>query len=147
LPGEGQYTTAKDLAILTQALFRDFPQHASLFSALTAQVGKRTISTHNNVLISVEGGDGMKTGFTCSAGYNIVGSATRRGRRLVAIVLGEATPAMRRARIAALLEHGFRVLDWKDIFTTPTIDLVPVEAYDREQVRAANLDKRLKDCL
>src|SRR5262245_53489229 len=72
LPGEGQYTTARDLAILAQAIERDFPQHMHFFSMTMAAVGKQMIATHNSILLRVDGGDGMKTGFTCSAGYNIV---------------------------------------------------------------------------
>jgi D-alanyl-D-alanine carboxypeptidase len=146
LPGEGQYTTAKDLAILTQAIVRDFPQHLPVFAMATAQVGKKTIATHNSVLVSIEGGDGMKTGFTCSAGYNIVASATRNGHRLVAVVLGQASNAKRAARTAALLEYGFRMLGWKALFPAPTVESLPEGAYDRELVRMANLEKRFKDC-
>ena len=146
LPGEGQHSTARDLATLTQAILLDFPEHAGLFSSMSAPVGKRTVSTHNPVLVRVPGGDGMKTGFTCSAGYNIVASATREGNRLVAIVLGEQTSAKRVARTVALLEHGFRMLQWKAIFAPTTLDTLPVEAFDAEQVRSANLAKRFKDC-
>jgi len=146
LPGQGQYTTAKDLAILTQAILREFPEHLAFFAMRTAQVGKRAIATHNSVLVNVEGGDGMKTGFTCSAGYNLVASATRNGRRLVAIVLGEESSAKRAARIGALLEHGFRTLAWKSLFPAPTIESLPAAFYDRELVRAANLGKRFEDC-
>ena len=146
LPGEGQYTTAKDLALLTQAILREFPEHLPIFSQRTAQIGKRSIFGHNSVLTRVVGGDGMKTGFTCSAGYNIVASATRENRRLVAIVLGERTSALRSARTAALLEHGFRTLAWKEIFDGPTVATLPAGTFDRELVRVTNLDKRLKAC-
>jgi D-alanyl-D-alanine carboxypeptidase len=147
LPGEGQYTTAKDLALLAQAIQRDFPEHMHFFSMPTAKIGKRMITTHNSVLIHVEGGDGMKTGFTCSAGYNIVASATRNGRRLVAIVLGETSSGKRTIRTASLLEYGFRMRDWKSLFPAPAVESLPEGAYDRELVRVANLNKRYTDCL
>lgn len=146
LPGEGQHTTARDMARLTHAIMHDFPEHSGLFALKTAPVGKRTVSTHNPVLVRMEGGDGMKTGFTCSAGYNIVASATREGVRLVAIVLGEATPVQREMRTASLIEHGFRMLEWKAIFEPTTLGDLPVEPFDLEQARAANLAKRFKDC-
>lgn len=146
LPGEGQHSTARDLATLTQAILYTFPEHAGLFSLMQAPVGPRTVSTHNPVLVRVLGGDGMKTGFTCSAGYNIIASATRGGNKLVAIVLGEQTPAKREVRTTALLEHGFRLLEWKVMFPPTTLDKLPVEPFDAEQVRAANLAKRFKDC-
>ena len=145
LPGEGQYTTAKDLAILTQALERDFPSRMGVFALHTAMVGKTQIATHNPVL-TMEGGDGMKTGFTCSAGYNIVGSATRGGRRVVVIVLGEATKVKRIQRTTALLEYGFRAFEWKALLPAPKFDEVPPAFYDRVSVRAENLDKRLAAC-
>jgi D-alanyl-D-alanine carboxypeptidase len=147
LPGEGQYTTAKDLAILTRAIERDFPQHMGFFSKPTAHIGKRMITTHNSILIHVEGGDGMKTGFTCSAGYNIVASATRGGHRLVAIVLGEKSTGKRTIRTAALLEYGFKMLGWKSVFPASSVGSMPEGVYDRTLVREANLVKRYKDCL
>ena len=146
LPGEGQFTTAKDLAILARSIWRDFPEQSAIFSTQTAQVGTRTIASHNDLLITVPGGDGMKTGFTCSAGYNIIASATREGKRLIAIVLGEATRSRRNARAAALLERGFQTVSSGTVLRTK-LETLPVESYDRELVRAANLDKRFKDCL
>ena len=89
----------------------------------------------------------MKTGFTCSAGYNIVASATREGKRLIAIVLGEVTRSKRNARAAALLERGFQTLASGNASPGTTIESLPTESYDHESVRAANLDKRFKDCL
>lgn len=147
LPGEGQYTTARDLALLTQAIEREFPQHMRYFAMQSADIGKIIIGTHNGVLTHVEGGDGMKTGFTCSAGYNVVASATRRGRRLVAVVLGDKSPMKRTIRAAAMFDYGFRMLGWKELFPGPTIESLPDGKYDREAVRAANLTARYKDCV
>ncbi len=115
LPGEGQHTTAQDLARLASALLRDFPEHMPYFGLTTTEIGKmkKYIATHNPVLVTFDGGDGFKTGFTCSAGYNIVASASRDGHRLIAIVLGEDKPAKRAAKTNALLEHGFKWLAWK----------------------------------
>ena len=149
LPGEGQYTTAKDMALLAQAIIRDFPEHLGIFSMTMTEVGlkkKKLIATHNTVLITFEGGDGMKTGFTCSAGYNIVASATRSGRRLIAVVLGEQSVAKRTTRASMLLEHGFKTVDWKSQTGGPTIWSLPETPFDRQAVRTANLDKRLSDC-
>jgi D-alanyl-D-alanine carboxypeptidase len=149
LPGEGQYTSAKDMAILAQALIRDFPEHMGIFSMTMAEVGlkkKKLIATHNTVLVTLQGGDGMKTGFTCSAGYNIVASATRDGRRLVAVVLGEQSAAKRTARASMLLEYGFKTAAWKSQFGGPTIWSLPETPFDRQAIRTANLDKRLSDC-
>lgn len=160
LPGEGQHATARDLATLTQAILRDFPEHAGLFALRTAPVGARTVATHNPAVLRVAGGDGMKTGFTCSAGYNIIASATREENRLVAIVLGEQTSAKREIRMKALLEQGFQMLrstgnpqlaaTEAQPLQAPqplqTLETLPVAAFDAEQVRAANLTKRFNDC-
>lgn len=146
LPGEGQHTTARDLALLTQALLKTHADELGVFSLPMAQVAKKTVATHNTVLNRVPGADGMKTGFTCSAGYNIVASATREGRRLVAIVLGEISKSKRAAAAELLLEHGFKTAGWKDLFPAPTLASLPGGHYDREAVRAENLEKRFKDC-
>ena len=92
LPGQGQHTTAQDLAKLANALLRDYPEHMPYFGLAMTEIGKmkKMIATHNPVLVTFEGGDGFKTGFTCSAGYNIVASAMRDGRRLIAIEIGRA---------------------------------------------------------
>jgi D-alanyl-D-alanine carboxypeptidase len=127
LPAIDQVTTARDMALLSQALLRDFPERAPLFAATQAQVGKTTIGTHNAILTNFPGGDGIKTGFTCASGYNLAASATRDGRRLVAIVLGEPTSAKRNARAMALLEHGFRTRAWKALYPTPRVENLPSE--------------------
>jgi len=127
LPAIDQVTTARDMALLSQALLRDFPERAPLFAATQAQIGKITIGTHNAILTNFPGGDGIKTGFTCASGYNLAASATRDGRRLVAIVLGEPTSAKRNARAMALLEHGFRTRAWKALYPTPRVENLPSE--------------------
>ena len=68
----------------------------------------------------------MKTGFICDSGFNIVASATRDGRRLIAVVLGEPSGADRTVRAANLLEHGFHTAAWKAIFPSPTLDTMPI---------------------
>jgi D-alanyl-D-alanine carboxypeptidase len=118
LPDEGQVTTARDLAKLARAIIVEFPEHADLFSSIQVQVGKKTMRTHNNLLVSFPGADGMKTGFICESGFNVVASATRGGRKLVAVVLGEPSVASRNDRATYLLENGFRRYFWKSLFGT-----------------------------
>jgi D-alanyl-D-alanine carboxypeptidase len=127
LPAIKQVTTARDMALLAQALLRDYPEHASLYSETQAQIGKITIGTHNALLVSFEGGDGIKTGFTCASGYNLAASATRGGHKMIAIVLGARSSAARNRRAADLLEHGFRTYQWKALFPTPRIENLPRE--------------------
>jgi D-alanyl-D-alanine carboxypeptidase len=118
LPDERQVTTARDLAKLARAIIVEFPEYTSLFAMAQVQVGKQLIRTHNGLLIDYPGADGMKTGFICNSGYNIVASATRDGRKLVAVVLGEVSIASRRDRATDLLENGFKRYFWKSVFGT-----------------------------
>lgn len=110
LPDQDQVTTARDLARLTTALLADFPDRAEVFSTPTVRIHKGTFHSQNDLLRTFAGADGLKTGFTCASGYNVVASATREGRTLVAIVLGATDRQQRSARAAALLESGFRHL-------------------------------------
>lgn len=125
LPVEGQYTTARDLARLSIAVLRDFPQHAHYWAMPTVTVGKYRLRSHNSLLRNYEGADGIKTGFICDSGFNIVASATRDGRKLVAIVLGESNARDRGLRAKSLLEHGFMTNDWKSFLTSTTLDTLP----------------------
>ena len=118
LPDERQVTTARDLAKLARAIIIAFPEHADLFTTVQVQVGKQIMRTHNGLLVSLPGADGMKTGFICNSGYNVVASATRDGRKLVAVVLGEQSLATRRVRATDLLENGFKRYFWKSMFGT-----------------------------
>ena len=72
--------------------------------------------------------DGIKTGFICDSGFNIVASATRDGRRLVAVVLGEVTGRERSTRAANLLEYGFHAHGWKSMFGMENVNTMPVAA-------------------
>jgi len=127
LPQEGQVTTARDLAKLARAIIVVFPDHADLFSTEQVQVGKQVIRTHNRMLASFPGADGMKTGFICDSGFNIVASATRDGRKLVAVVLGEPSIVARTDLATDLLENGFKRYFWKSLFGT-SIDGLAIQA-------------------
>jgi D-alanyl-D-alanine carboxypeptidase len=119
LPNDGQVTTARDLATLARELLKKYPQHAYLYSLPEVKFGKRRLRSHNRLLKTFEGADGMKTGFICDSGYNIVASARRGGKQVVAVVLGGRSSRMRNARAAALIEHGFKTYLWKTMFSTP----------------------------
>ncbi|MGE0626544.1 MAG: D-alanyl-D-alanine carboxypeptidase family protein [Hyphomicrobiaceae bacterium] len=122
LPADGQVTTAHDLARLSRAVLRDFPRFRSYWALTDMHVGKIRLQTHNDLLKTFEGADGMKTGFICDSGFNVVASATRDGVQLMAIVLGETSTAERNIRAAALLEHGYNMRGWKTLFSNDTID-------------------------
>ena len=127
LPDERQFTTARDLAKLSRAIIIAFPEHADLFTTVEVQVGKQIMRTHNGLLLSLPGADGMKTGFICNSGFNVVASATRDGRKLVAVVLGEQSLATRRVRATDLLENGFKRYFWKSLFRT-SLDRLAIQA-------------------
>ena len=109
LPDKGQVTTARDMAKLARALRRDFPKRIGLFSQRRARFGKRNLSTTNGWLSAFEGADGLKTGFTCGSGYNLVGSAVRGGRRLLGVVLGGDSAGRRNAEMTRLLTAAFKL--------------------------------------
>jgi D-alanyl-D-alanine carboxypeptidase len=127
LPDERQVTSARDLAKLARAIILEFPEHADLFTTIQVQVGKQLLRTHNGMLVSYPGTDGMKTGFICDSGFNIVVSATREGRKLVAVVLGEPSVASRRERAVDLLDNGFKRYFWKSLFGT-SLDGLAIQA-------------------
>lgn len=104
---DGQYTTARDLAILAMALRKEFPQYAGYFSIEAIGAGKTIMENHNTLVARFPGADGMKTGYTCPSGFNLVASATRNGRTLVAVVLGELSVETRAEKAADLLARGF----------------------------------------
>lgn len=107
LPADGQVTTARDLALLAMAFLRDFPEHYALFDQRSVTIGKRSRGTVNSILGAYEGADGMKTGFTCASGYNMVTSAERDGRRLIGVVLGSRNGGQRSNEMNRLLDAGF----------------------------------------
>jgi D-alanyl-D-alanine carboxypeptidase (penicillin-binding protein 5/6) len=110
LPDSRQISTARDLAILSRATMRDFPQYYSYFSVKSFSFRGATIRGHNRLLDSMEGFDGLKTGYTNASGFNLAGSAVRDGRRLIAVVLGGQSTAWRDNNMEDLLLTGFDVL-------------------------------------
>ncbi len=130
LPAEHHVTSARDLGILARALIREFPQYDYYWHIHAIRYGNRIIHNYNHLLDRYPGADGMKTGFICASGFNLVASATRNGRRLIAIVLGAYSGAARTLEAAKLLERGFdsTPLSW----LTPSLGTVdalsPVDA-------------------
>lgn len=100
-------TTARDLAVLAVALRREFPEYAPYFRIEALSDGKRMLKTYNLLIGRFDGADGMKTGFVCASGFNLVGSATREGRTLIAVVLGAEDGNKRTEKAAELLARGF----------------------------------------
>jgi len=100
-------SSARDMAMIARALLREFPEHADLFSIGALQLGNQYIANHNGLLGRYPGADGMKTGFTCPAGFNVVASANHSGRRLIVVVLGAPTARSRNQEAADLFDSGF----------------------------------------
>ncbi|HEY1544823.1 MAG TPA: serine hydrolase [Xanthobacteraceae bacterium] len=107
LPDDRQITSARDLGILSRALMHDFPQYDYYWHIPAIKFGRRVMRNYNKLLLEYPGADGMKTGFICASGFNLIASATRNDRRLIAIVLGAPSSAARTAKAAAMLEQGF----------------------------------------
>ncbi len=107
LHSDEQYSTAHDLAVLARALRTEFPQHASYFKLEGIVAGNAKIKNHNDLIRRFDGTDGMKTGYTCPAGFNLVATATRDGRTLLAVVIGERSSEERAVKAADLLAAGF----------------------------------------
>lgn len=109
LPDSRQLTSARDLAILARAIMRDYPQYYSYFGLHDWTYQGREYRNTNGLLLSGQGYDGIKTGFTNASGYNLAASAVRNGKRVITIVLGGRSSPTRNAHVAALMDTGFEV--------------------------------------
>lgn len=130
LPADNHYSSARDLAMLARALIREFPQYDMYWHISSIRYGKRVYHNYNKLIDRYPGADGMKTGFICASGYNLVASATRNGRRLIAVVLGSYSGAVRAQKAAKLLESGFSnsSLSWLTPSLGTVDQLKPIDA-------------------
>src|SRR5437667_6234866 len=130
LPADGQITSARDLAILARAVIRDLPEYEYFMHIPAIRFGRRVTNNFNKLIGRYPGADGFKTGFICASGYNLVGSATRNGKRLIAVVLGSTSGHARAVRAAQLLERGFSSngLGWLRPALGTVDNLVPIDA-------------------
>ena len=110
----GQVTTARDMAILSVALMRDFPQYYKYFGNRQFRYGKRVYRTHNRMLSEYAGMDGLKTGYIYKSGYNLAASVKRGDRRVIAVVLGGNTSQQRTQIMTGVLNEAFKRLDTKN---------------------------------
>ncbi|WP_375464110.1 serine hydrolase [uncultured Methylobacterium sp.] len=125
LPDPRQWTSARDMAVLGRALLRDFPDSRDLFSISAIQFGRSVMANHNGLLGRYAGVDGMKTGFICSGGFNVVASANRNGRRIITVVMGQPSARERDLKAADLFDYGFaQSAGW----TAQTLDAMPASA-------------------
>ena len=143
LTAEGHYSTARDMSVLGRHMIYDFPQYYNLFSRRSADAGMAEVAnTNRRFLDAYEGADGIKTGFTNAAGYNIVASAQRGNVRIIATVFGGTSTANRNARVSELLDLGFAAAPANASLTAPdavayaegqdTVETVVAEAFNAE---------------
>ncbi len=125
LPDDRNQTSARDMAVLARALLREFPQYSDLFDIGAVQFGRRIMRNTNGLIGRYPGADGMKTGFICSSGFNVVASATRNGRHLITVVLGAPSANERTIKAAELFDRGFSS---KVNFTNPELAALPASA-------------------
>ena len=111
LPDNRQISTAHDIAILTRAILRDFPQYYNFFSQEEFTYRGKTMYNTNHLLGKMPGVDGLKTGFTNAAGFNLDASAMRNGNRLIAVVMGSSSGSVRNANVEGLLLTGFDIME------------------------------------
>lgn len=131
LPADGQITSARDMAILARAIIRDLPEYEYFVHIPSIRFGRRITPNFNKLIGRYPGADGFKTGFICASGYNLVASATRDGKRLIAVVLGASSGRMRAIRAAQLLDRGFannNGLAWLRPSLGTVDNLVPIDA-------------------
>jgi D-alanyl-D-alanine carboxypeptidase len=126
LPDDGQITTARDMAILARAIMHEFPEHEMLFRIPAIRFGRKVMRNPNKLLDRFPGADGMKTGFICASGFNVVASARRGDKRVIAVVFGAYSSWQRAEDAARLLERGFE----------PRFSLAALFAGDRRAVEA-----------
>jgi D-alanyl-D-alanine carboxypeptidase len=107
LPSEGQVSSARDMALLARALLREFPERRPYYTIHAIQIGDKILRNYNKLLSRYLGTTGMKTGFICASGYNLVASARRDGRELIAVVFGQYSGKLRNEHAAALLDAAF----------------------------------------
>ena len=120
----GQQSSARDLAILARALLRDFPEFESYFDIGAVALGNKVMKNTNGLIGRYPGVMGMKTGFLCASGFNVVAAASRGGRRLVAVVLGAMSGAERTVKAARLLDAGFASHE-----NLGTLEMLPASGY------------------
>jgi D-alanyl-D-alanine carboxypeptidase len=130
LPADGQITSARDMAILARAFIHNLPEYEYFVHIPAIRYGRRIVQNYNKLIGRYPGADGFKTGFICASGYNLMASATRDGRRLIAVVLGASSGQMRAVRAAQLLDSGFasNKMSWLQPSLGTVDKLVPVDA-------------------
>ena len=114
LPNSRQVSTARDMAKLADAMLTDHADYYHYFSRTRFSYGGRTYKNHNELLGTVDGVDGIKTGYTRASGFNLMAAAKRDGRRVIAVMLGGHTSRSRNAHVEALIEAAYDAIEKKE---------------------------------
>jgi D-alanyl-D-alanine carboxypeptidase len=138
LPDDRMHTTARDLAVLARAVWMEFPEYRALFKIPAIRSGKRILRSQNKLLEHYRGANGMKTGFICASGFNMVATATRNGRTLLAVVLGADSSNERAETAAKLLNQGFG--GW------PSLNRQSLSGFASSQARGVPVNLRQAVC-
>ena len=117
LPDEEHYTTARDLAVLTDALIRRYPDHYAVYAQRSFRFNDIDQTNRNRLLWRDKTVDGVKTGYTKAAGYCLVASALRDGQRLISVVMGTANDEARMRESQKLLSYGFRYFETRKLYS------------------------------
>ncbi|WP_346799266.1 D-alanyl-D-alanine carboxypeptidase family protein [Halomonas sp. Bachu 37] len=127
LPGENHYSSARDMALLSQHIINDYPEHYAIYSQRNFTFGEISQPNRNRLLWRDPTVDGLKTGWTEEAGYGLVASAKRDGMRLISVVMGTSSEEARAQETQKLLSYGFRYYETLNLYergavlTTPRI--------------------------
>ena len=132
LPDARHRTTARDMAILSQALWRDFPEYYHYFQTPSFSWRRGSARSHNRLIGSVEGVDGIKTGYTRASGFNLATMAERDGRRVIVVVLGGETSAARDAQVAYLVEGAYEEYARREDPNAATFASLPARRLDAQ---------------
>lgn len=114
LPNSRQKTTARDMSILAMAVYNRFPQYYGRFAQKSFKYKGQTVTGHNHLLDTFKGADGMKTGYTAASGFNIITSAKRDGKRVIAVTMGHRYMNDRDKKAALMMDKGLKELKKPD---------------------------------
>ena len=125
LTASGHLSTARDMAVLGRRLIYDFPEYYHLFGrSSVVSLGRTLYNTNRKFLASYNGSDGIKTGFTSAAGFNLTASAKRGNKRVIAVVFGSGSVKLRTKRMTELLNIGFaKASNFSDLKTLSKINI------------------------
>jgi D-alanyl-D-alanine carboxypeptidase len=143
LTESGHLSTARDMTTLGRHLLYDYPQNYTLFSRRSTQAGVKTVNNTNRRLLNAyRGADGIKTGYTRAAGFNLVASAERGRERVIATVFGGRSTASRNAKVAELLDLGFRRAPSRVALRKPKLPNYGTSAPAGKTIRVATAVKK-----